>query len=76
MSAPPIISWDDPAQVRKVKFALAAQILQSDDNFLIFSHRGISSKIFAHPFFSYVPFKADIITIFPALAAISENSTT
>ena len=44
--------------------------------FFTFSHRGISSKIFAHPFFSYVPFKADIITIFPALAAISENSTT
>ena len=73
ISAPPIISFVKPEQVLKVKLALDEQILQIADNFLTFSHKGINSSILLHPFFSKVPLRADIMTIFPLLAASSEK---
>lgn len=76
MSAPPISSCEEPATVLKVKLAFAEQILQIAESFLTFSQSGMSLRMFAQPFFSYVPFSADIMTTFPAFAAVSENSTT
>jgi len=55
--------------------ALLKQILQIADNFLSFSQRGMSSRMFVHPFFCQVPFKADKITILPLLAAFSQKLT-
>ena len=78
MSAPPIYgtraSDSPPEELLKVKLALVPHNLQMDDNFFTFSHRGMSSNILAQPFCSYVPLRALIITILPALAASSLNS--
>ncbi len=45
------------------------------DNFLTFSQRGMSSKIWFQPFLSNVLFKAEIKIIFPILEAFSEKET-
>lgn len=75
ISAPPIISFDRPEHVLKVKLALLEHIWQIADNFLTTSHSGIISSMLLHPFFSNVPLRADIMTILPLLAASSENYT-
>ena len=75
ISDPPIISLFKPEHVLKEKLAADAQILQMAESFLTFSHNGINSRILLHPFFSNVPLSADIITIFPLLAASSEKAT-
>jgi hypothetical protein len=58
-----------------VKLALLAQILQIADSFFTFSQRGINSSMLLQPFFSKVPLRADMMTIFPLLAASSEKWT-
>jgi hypothetical protein len=73
MSAPPIISFNNPEHVLNVKLALLEHILQMAESFFTFSHKGINSRILLHPFFSKVPLRADIMTILPLFAASSEK---
>jgi hypothetical protein len=74
-SSPPIILLSSLLAVLKVKLALDLHNLQIAASFLTFSHFGMSSKIFEKGPLRKVPPSEATMTILPALATFSENST-
>ena len=75
MFSPPIIAWQSWLAVRNVKLAFCLQSLQMALSFFIFSHLGIKFSILGNAPRKKVPYRLEMITTLPELAAISENST-
>ena len=73
-SAPPINYFDLLSTIRWLKLASKPQLIHTAVSLMISSARGTKSRICCQAYLSYVPFKADTITIFPWLAALSANS--
>ena len=76
ISAPPISTSCEPVQCLKVKWAAPLHTLQIADSFLTFSQSGIRLTICSKLVLKKVALSEDTITIFPLLAACSQNSLT
>ena len=73
--SPPIMFVFSLLAVRKVKLAFCLQSLQMAVSFLIFSHLGMRAMMLGKAPLRKVPYRLEITTTLPLLAAISENST-